>query len=51
MPTEAEIEAGVKALHAARERSRTVLTPWPTIEEEARIVLEAAERVRLSTNG
>lgn len=46
MPTDDEIAAGVKDLQAARERSRTHLTPYPTPEDEVRIVLEAAERVR-----
>jgi hypothetical protein len=46
MPTPAEISAAVAALHERRERSRLSNGPWPKIEEEVRIVLEAAEGVR-----
>jgi hypothetical protein len=46
MPTEEEIAAGVKALRNRWNQSRIRLTPEPTLEEQARIVLEAAETVR-----
>jgi hypothetical protein len=46
MPTPAEIAAAVAALRERREQSRLSNGPWPSIEEEVRIVLEAAEAVR-----
>jgi hypothetical protein len=49
MPTFAEIEAAVRVLHAAREKSRTSLSQWPSIEDEVRMVLEAAEAARAVT--
>lgn len=44
--TNEETAAAIKALHHAREQSRTALKPWPTIEQEVQIVLEAAGKVR-----
>lgn len=44
--TPEEIAAAVTALHAARERSRVGGSKWPTIEEEVKVVLAAAERAR-----
>ncbi len=46
MPTDAERAAAKAALHAARERSRVGNEPWPTIEQEVELVLQAAEAAR-----
>jgi hypothetical protein len=46
MPSPDEIAAAAKAMHNAREKSRVGGSPYPSIEDEARIALEAAEEVR-----